>query len=130
MTLLLDHHLSRKLVTRLADLFPQASHVALHGLDAADDLVIWTFARTHGYTIVTKDSDFNDVSTLRGAPPQIIWLRIGNSTTSRASGSSAVITRRSRRFWPARATRSSRSSTTRHSQTNVGLSDYHRTTWS
>jgi predicted nuclease of predicted toxin-antitoxin system len=83
MKLLFDHHLSRKLVARLADRFPGSSHVVFHGLDAADDMVIWTFAQTNGYTIVTKDSDFNDVSTLRGAPPQIIWLRIGNSTTSR-----------------------------------------------
>lgn len=53
-----------------------------HGLDQANDVDIWTFARTHGYTIVTKDNDFNDLSTLRGAPPKIIWLRIGNSTTT------------------------------------------------
>jgi predicted nuclease of predicted toxin-antitoxin system len=84
MKLLFDHHLSRKLATRLADIFPESSHVALHGLDAADDLIIWTFARNNGYTIVTKDSDFNDVATLRGAPPKIIWLRIGNCTTTEA----------------------------------------------
>jgi predicted nuclease of predicted toxin-antitoxin system len=82
MKLLFDHHLSRKLVMRLADLYPDASHVAFHKLDAADDIDIWHFARQHGFTIVTKDSDFNDVSTLRGAPPKIIWLRIGNSTTA------------------------------------------------
>jgi predicted nuclease of predicted toxin-antitoxin system len=83
MTLLFDHHLSRKLVGRLADHYPQASHVALHGLDAADDVVIWQFAHAHGYIIVSKDSDFNDLSTLRGAPPKLIWLRIGNSSTTR-----------------------------------------------
>jgi hypothetical protein len=31
--------------------------------------------------IITTDSGFNDVSTIRGEPPNIIWLRIGNSTT-------------------------------------------------
>jgi predicted nuclease of predicted toxin-antitoxin system len=81
MKLLFDHHLSRKLIDRLADIFPDASHVALHRLDAADDIRIWTFARDQDYTIVTKDSDFNDVSALRGAPPKIVWLRIGNCTT-------------------------------------------------
>ena len=30
MKLLFDHHLSRKLVTRLADQFPDASHVVFH----------------------------------------------------------------------------------------------------
>jgi predicted nuclease of predicted toxin-antitoxin system len=64
--LLFDHHLSRKLVGRLADVFPASSHVAFHHLDQAEDSAIWNFARTHAYTIVTKDSDFNDLSTLRG----------------------------------------------------------------
>jgi predicted nuclease of predicted toxin-antitoxin system len=75
MKLLFDHHLSRKLVARVADLF-ESSHVVLHGLDQASDLEVWTFARANGYTIVTKDNDFNDLSTLLGAPPKIIWLRI------------------------------------------------------
>jgi predicted nuclease of predicted toxin-antitoxin system len=38
MKLLFDHHLSRKLVARVADLFPESSHVVLHGLDQASDL--------------------------------------------------------------------------------------------
>jgi predicted nuclease of predicted toxin-antitoxin system len=83
MRLLFDHHLSRKLVHRLADVCTAASHVVFHGLDTADDIVIWQFARDNDYTIVTKDSDFNDVITLRGAPPKVVWLRIGNSTTRR-----------------------------------------------
>ena len=28
--------------------------------------------------IVTKDSDFNDLAIFKGAPPKIIWLKIGN----------------------------------------------------
>jgi predicted nuclease of predicted toxin-antitoxin system len=84
MTLLFDQHLSRKLVTRLADLFPTATHVVLVGLDRAEDEAIWRFATTHSCTIVTKDSDFNDISVLRGAPPKVIWLHIGNCTTARA----------------------------------------------
>lgn len=34
------------------------------------------------YTIISKDSDFNQLSFLYGAPPKIIWLRVGNCTTS------------------------------------------------
>jgi predicted nuclease of predicted toxin-antitoxin system len=30
---------------------------------------------------VTKDSDYSDVSVLRGFPPKVIWLRLGNCTT-------------------------------------------------
>lgn len=83
MKLLFDHHLSRKLVALVADQFPESSHVVFHGLDRASDVEIWMFARVNGYTIVTKDNDFNDLSILRGAPPKIIWLRIGNSSTAR-----------------------------------------------
>ena len=82
MKLLFDHHLSRKLVRRLADRFPESSHVAFHSLEAADDAIIWDFARTYGFTIVTKDSDFTVMSTVRGAPPKIVWIRIGNCTTA------------------------------------------------
>ncbi len=81
MKLLFDHHLSRKLVARLADCFPDSSHVVIHGMDCAEDSQIWTFAATHGYTIVTKDSDFEDIATIRGAPPKVIWLRMGNRST-------------------------------------------------
>jgi predicted nuclease of predicted toxin-antitoxin system len=82
MKLLFDHHLSRKLVIRLADVFPDSSHVALHGLERADDIDIWHFAQQHAFTIITKDSDMNDITALHGAPPKIIWLRIGNCSTS------------------------------------------------
>ena len=35
---------------------------------------------TTNYTIVTFDSDFIDLATLKGTPPKIIWLRFGNSS--------------------------------------------------
>jgi predicted nuclease of predicted toxin-antitoxin system len=81
MKLLFDHHLSRKLVARLADLFPNSSHVVFHQLERAEDIDIWLFAQRGDFTIVSKDSDFNDITTLRGPPPKVIWLRIGNCTT-------------------------------------------------
>jgi predicted nuclease of predicted toxin-antitoxin system len=84
MKLLFDQNLSRRLVTRLADICPDAGHVALLGLDCASDDAVWEFARANGYAIVTKDADFNDRSVLRGLPPKVIWLRIGNCTTGQA----------------------------------------------
>lgn len=45
-------------------------------------MAIWHFAAAEGYTIVTKDADFNDIAALSGAPPRIIWLHIGNCTTA------------------------------------------------
>jgi predicted nuclease of predicted toxin-antitoxin system len=81
MKLFFDHNLSPRLVQRLADLYPNASHVALVGLERASDNVVWTYAQTNDYIIVTKDSDFNDMSVLRGFPPKVIWLQLGNCTT-------------------------------------------------
>ena len=43
---------------------------------------IWQFAKQNGFTVVTFDADFFDISILRSCPPKIIWLRTGNLTTS------------------------------------------------
>jgi predicted nuclease of predicted toxin-antitoxin system len=79
--LLFDHNLSPRLVERLADRYPGAQHVAAVGLERATDAEVWAYAGAHGCAIVTKDSDFNDTAVLRGSPPKVIWLRLGNCTT-------------------------------------------------
>lgn len=81
MKLLFDHNLSPRLVSRLADLFPDSTQVYLLGLDQASDVEIWQYAKDHGYLIVSKDADFSDLSVLRSYPPKLIWLRRGNCTT-------------------------------------------------
>jgi len=83
MKLLFDQNLSLRLVKRLADVFPGSSHVFLLGLDQAEDVEVWSYARDNGFAIVTKDADFGEISTLRGFPPQVVWLRVGNCTTNR-----------------------------------------------
>ncbi len=45
MKLLFDQNLSPKLVNRLADLFPDSSHVFTLGLDEIEDSEIWRFAK-------------------------------------------------------------------------------------
>jgi predicted nuclease of predicted toxin-antitoxin system len=82
MRLLFDQNTSPHLVARLADLCPAASHVSLVGLDRATDLVVWQYARDNDYIIVTKDADFGDYGLVRGYPPKVVWLRLGNCTTS------------------------------------------------
>jgi predicted nuclease of predicted toxin-antitoxin system len=81
MRLLFDQQLSPRLVERLADLFPNSSHVWNLGMDQADDRDIWDLALGEGFTLVTKDRDFADLSPLRGFPPKVMWLRLGNCTT-------------------------------------------------
>jgi len=70
--LLFDHNLSPRLVSRIADLHPNSSHTFLLGLDQSSDEVLWERACQDGYTIVTKDSDFAELSVLRGFPPKVI----------------------------------------------------------
>ena len=82
MKLLLDHHLSHKLVERLAEVFPDSTQTHLLRLAKADDNVIWDYAKQNGFTIVTLDADYYDMSLLRGHPPKLIWLRCGNQKTT------------------------------------------------
>ena len=81
MKLLFDQNLSRKLVSRLADIFPESSHVQSHGLAEKTDTEIWEFAKANDFCIVTQDADFAERSRLYGSPPKVIWLRCGNAPT-------------------------------------------------
>lgn len=76
--LLLDENISRRLIPFLQEHYPGSSHVALLGLEQADDQTIWRYAKAHGYAIVTKDADYADMSVMLGLPPPVIWLRTGN----------------------------------------------------
>jgi predicted nuclease of predicted toxin-antitoxin system len=79
--LLFDENLAPLLVSGLADVFPQSEHVARVGLGAAADREVWEYARKHNYTLVSKDSDFHELSLLYGAPPKVVWIRRGNCST-------------------------------------------------
>ena len=86
MKLLFDENLSPKLVQRLASLFPGSSHVHDCGLGASDDGMIWRFAASHDFAVISKDLDFCDRSLLYGGPPKLIWLRTGNCSTAQVEG--------------------------------------------
>ena len=78
MKLLFDQNLSYQLVRRLADAYPGSAHVRLLGLAQTDDSEIWKFAAREGFTVVSKDSDFQQLAMLLGPPPKVIWIRLGN----------------------------------------------------
>jgi predicted nuclease of predicted toxin-antitoxin system len=79
--LLFDKNLSPRLVSVTADAFPGSIHIRDAGLKGATDQEVWAFAQQRGYTIVTKDDDFRSLSLLRGAPPKVLWLIVGNTST-------------------------------------------------
>jgi predicted nuclease of predicted toxin-antitoxin system len=51
-------------------------------LGGALDSAVWEYARKHGFAIVSKDSDFAERSVLESGPPKVIWIRLGNCSTS------------------------------------------------
>jgi predicted nuclease of predicted toxin-antitoxin system len=80
--LLLDENLSDRIIHTIVDLYPNSEHVKTLGLINTDDVVIWEYAKTNGFVIVSKDSDFHQRSLLYGHPPKFIYLRVGNCPTS------------------------------------------------
>ncbi len=81
MKLLLDENLSDRVVGWLRDLYPDSAHVKQFGLTRSSDGAIWTFAEENGFVVVSKDWDFHQRSLVHGAPPKLIFLRVGNCPT-------------------------------------------------
>ena len=80
MNLLFDQNISHRIIRKVKDIFPGSISVRELSFDNPHDFDIWKFAKSNNYSIVTFDSDFIDLSNLRGFPPKIIWLRIGNTS--------------------------------------------------
>jgi predicted nuclease of predicted toxin-antitoxin system len=78
--ILLDQNISFRVVGLLIASFEKVDHVKMIGFTDASDKEIWDYALLNNYTIITFDSDFIEIATLRGTPPKIVWLRFGNSS--------------------------------------------------
>ena len=81
MKLFFDTNLSTKLVKRLEKVYPDSTHAEFENLDEESDLVIWNFCKENSFTIVTKDKDYFDLSSIYGSPPKVILIRSGNCPT-------------------------------------------------
>jgi predicted nuclease of predicted toxin-antitoxin system len=82
MKLLFDENLSHKLARLLENTFPNSIHVRDVGLKAADDPLVWEYAKINDLILVSKDSDMHQRSFLFGPPPKVVWVRLGNCSTS------------------------------------------------
>jgi predicted nuclease of predicted toxin-antitoxin system len=87
--LLFEENLSPDLPRLVAGIFPSSAHVREVGLKGEDDVTIWRFAAEKALVLVTKDDDFAELSILRGAPPKIPVIRLGNCRTSAVAASLA-----------------------------------------
>ena len=81
MNLLFDQNISFRIIKKIQDTFPNSKQIKELSMENYSDNEIWRFAKDNNYTIVTFDSDFFEISNLKGHPPKIIWLRTGNTTT-------------------------------------------------
>jgi len=67
MKFLIDENLSRRLLQEIDDLFPGSTHVVHVGLvQGIPDRGIWDYALTHGFAILTADTDFVTLPTCWG----------------------------------------------------------------
>ncbi|MGF1636388.1 MAG: DUF5615 family PIN-like protein [Cyclobacteriaceae bacterium] len=82
MKFLFDQNIFYHILKQLPKKFEDAAHVKTENLIDASDQQIWDYAREKDFTIVTQDLDFNDLNSLYGFPPKIIWIRTGNISTS------------------------------------------------
>jgi predicted nuclease of predicted toxin-antitoxin system len=80
--LLLDQNLSHRILRQICDLYPDSAHVRDFGMSRSPDEDVWQFARSNGFVIVSKDTDFLQRSLLQGHPPKMLYLRLGNCSTS------------------------------------------------
>ena len=82
MKLLFDQNLSPKLTAFFLEKFAGSKHLQELNMGTANDSEVWEFAKKEGFTLVTKDNDFNDLVTFLGFPPKVIWIRRGNCSTN------------------------------------------------
>ena len=80
MKLLLDANISWRLVPILKELFGECVHADdIPELEfPAKDTKIWQYAKDNEYAVITQDNDFNDLLSIKGFPPKIIWIKTGN----------------------------------------------------
>ena len=81
MKILFDQNISFRILKKIAHLYPEAQQVRKLGLENSTDIQIWKFAEKNDFTIITFDADYYDIANLKGHPPKIIWLRVGNTST-------------------------------------------------
>lgn len=82
MRLLFDQSLAPRLVRSLADPYSDSVHVRDVGRAIAEDAGVWEDAKQLASTIVSKDGDLHHRSFLYGHPPNVIWIRRGNCSTT------------------------------------------------
>ena len=78
MKFLIDNQLPTDLARWLEKQGVEAKHVLDLQLDSKKDPVIWQYAVTNQFVIISKDEDFADLVHLRHPYTPVILVRLGN----------------------------------------------------
>jgi predicted nuclease of predicted toxin-antitoxin system len=82
--LLLDENLSWRMIKQLTPFFAEVVPVSESKIiQPADDISIWNYAKKNGFTIISKDDDFEKIVLLRKAPPKLVYLKTYNLDTKK-----------------------------------------------
>jgi len=82
MKLLLDQNISYKLLKPLSKLYTDVAQISRLGMGQTSDSMVWQYALTHDYAIVTFDAYFIERNALTGYPIKVIWLRCEDNSTN------------------------------------------------
>ena len=63
----------------MQDIFPGSLHISEVLARRTPDESIWIYAIDNDFVVITKDSDYPDLSSRLGYPPKVIWIRSGNT---------------------------------------------------
>lgn len=81
MRIWLDIHLSPDLADWISSqLGVECSALRNEGHQRTPDETIFSLLKTQGEVVMSKDSDFPALIARHGPPPQVIWLRCGNTS--------------------------------------------------
>lgn len=84
MKILLDENLSWRMIKQLTPFFTEVVHASeLKIIQPANDISIWNYAQKNGFTIISKDDDFEKIVLLRKSPPKLIYLKTYNLDTKK-----------------------------------------------
>jgi predicted nuclease of predicted toxin-antitoxin system len=78
MRFVVDNQLSPRLSKFLQDSGHDSVHVAMVGLEAADDRTVWEWAIRESRIVVSKDEDLFFLANRPGDTGRLVWVRLGN----------------------------------------------------
>jgi len=82
--ILFDENLSWRMIKQLTPFFTEVVHASeLKIIQPANDISIWNYAKKNGFTIISKDDDFEKIVLLSKAPPKLIYLKTYNLDTKK-----------------------------------------------